>query len=151
MLASLGCSNSSSPSAVHKYEEWLTAQSRQPRGTGTLKSPADAVFDIDRRGSPESGLSKVHSRNAPRERRYVYDTQINRLIRAGFSDGLAAVVVPRGRMGYIDESGRFVIPPIFRAANDFDDGVATAELAVATNGRSSLPGAPGFCSIGQDR
>jgi len=44
-----------------------------------------------------------------------------------FSDGLAAVKVG-GRFGYIDKTGRVVIPLQFDSAGEFSDGVAEVEV-----------------------
>jgi len=40
-----------------------------------------------------------------------------------FSDGLASVNV-RGKFGYIDRNGNFVIEPQFDAADSFSEGLA---------------------------
>jgi WG containing repeat len=56
---------------------------------------------------------------------------------AGFSDGLAAVMVD-GRWGYVDESGSMVIAPQFDAAGSFFDGLA------AVGGVGMFDGFDGF-------
>jgi len=121
--------NGDADDLVRKYEEWLKAQSGPPqRGVGTPQSPQDVVFDSDLRAAPERGLSRVHLKNSPEHAYYVYEGQSSRLIDPLFFDGLATVMVSIGRWGYIDESGRFAIEPIFHRANDFDGGVATAQI-----------------------
>ena len=48
-----------------------------------------------------------------------------------FSDGLAAVRLKAyGDFGYIDKSGKFVIEPIFRKAEPFDQGLAVVTFFV---------------------
>jgi hypothetical protein len=128
--------NPATEEAVRKYGKWLGEKLHVPqRGEGAPKRPQDVVFDTNL--APELGLSKVHLRNTPDVISYVYARQVNRLITAAFLDGLAAVLVPVGRWGYIEESGRFAVAPIFRRANDFDGGVATAQIRSA--GRDSKP------------
>jgi hypothetical protein len=125
---------------VYRYESWLSAQSHRYPGVGTPKSPKDVEFLTDRQAAPESGLSKVHLKNTPAENiSYVYARQLNRLVNAVFSDGLAAVPVPVGRWAYIDESGQFAYAPIFHRANDFDHGVATAQLGPDAGERTTIP------------
>lgn len=89
----------------------------------------------------EGGLSKVYLKSFPSRLYYVYGSQTGRLISAAFSDGLAPIVVPVGRWGYIDEPGRWKFAPVFRHANHFDDGVATAQLG--PDAGYSLPAPPG--------
>jgi hypothetical protein len=115
--------------AIHKYEDWLQSQAR-PRNSGTAapERTDEIVFVTDLQREPELGLSKVYLKSSPSRFYYVYNGQTDRLIWAAFSDGLAAIVVPVGRWGYIDESGRWVFAPIFLLANHFDRGVATAQL-----------------------
>ena len=49
-----------------------------------------------------------------------------------FSDGLASVVVHgTGQAGYIDRSGRFVIPPHFNSAKAFSEGLAAVNVGGA--------------------
>jgi hypothetical protein len=43
---------------------------------------------------------------------------------ANFSEGLAAVLGPSGKMGYIDKTGKVVIPPQFLFARPFSEGLA---------------------------
>lgn len=125
---------------VRKYEAWLKTQLPEPHsGVGIPKSSQDVVFVTDLRAAPERGLSKVHLKSAPDSISYVYEHKSNRLIAAAFYDGLAAVMVPIGRWAYIEESGRFAFSPIFRAANNFDHGVATAQLGTAAHGRTPAP------------
>ena len=125
---------------VRKYEAWLKAQLPEPHyGVGTPKSSQEVVFITDLQAAPERGLSKVHLKTTQDRISYVYDRQVNRLINPVFSDGLAAVEVPIGRCAYIEESGRFAFAPIFRRANDFDGGVATAQLGPAARGRTPAP------------
>lgn len=93
------------------------------------------------RQQPERGLSKVYLKSFPSRVYYVYGSQTDRLILAAFSDGLAAVVVPVGRWGYIDESGLWAFAPVFRQANRFDHGVTTAQLGPTAGDQA--PGPPG--------
>jgi hypothetical protein len=147
LLASIACmmagcaprvgANPGIDDVVRKYEAWLKAQLPAPRyGVGAPKSSQEVVFVTDLRAAPERGLSKVHPKTTPELISYVYESQTNRLITAVFSDGLAAVEVPIGRWAYIEESGRFTFAPIFRRANDFDHGVATAQLGPAASGQT---------------
>jgi hypothetical protein len=124
---------------VRKYEAWLKTQlPARHSGVGTPKSSQEVVFVTDLRAAPQRGLSKVHLKSTPERTCYVYERQTNRLITAAFYDGLAAVVVPIGRWGYIEESGRFAFAPIFRKANDFDYGMATAQIGLAAAGQTPL-------------
>ena len=121
-----GCAaHSTAESTIGRYEQWLAAQRPPTLGVGTPRSRGDVVFVTDRRGDQESGLSVVRLRG---QTYYVFDGQVDRLLLPAFSDGLAAVVVPVRRWGYINQTGRFVFKPQFRAANPFDHGVATAFL-----------------------
>ena len=125
---------------ILKYEDWLkTRLPARHSGVGAPKASEEVVFDTDLRDAPERGLSKVHLKSAPGEVSYVYQRQTDRLISAAFCDDLAAIMVPVGRWAYIEESGRFLFAPIFRGANNFDHGVATALLGPAAAGRAPAP------------
>ena len=62
----------------------------------------------------------------------------------GFHQGLAAAAPPDGTIGYIDKTGKWVIPPQFSYANGFADGYAYVK-AVASPDRptSTLQGLEG--------
>ena len=124
-----GCAPHDSP-AVRKYETWLQARWNLPKyAVGTPRASDDIVFITDLRSHPDDGLSKVQLKTSPDRVYYVYANQTNRLITPVFFDALAAVAIPTGRWTYIDSSGRFAYPPLFRYANPFVDGAATAQLA----------------------
>ena len=124
---------------VRNYEAWRQEQMGPPRyGVGTPKSSENVVFVTDLRATPDRGLSKVCFKNAPERIYYVYEGQTNQMISPVFCDGLAAVGVPIGRWAYIGESGRYAFAPIFRRANDFDHGAATAQLGPAARDRTHL-------------
>jgi hypothetical protein len=46
-----------------------------------------------------------------------------------FSDGLACIRFPGGQEGYIDRCGKVAIPPIFRAARHFTEGLAAVKIS----------------------
>jgi hypothetical protein len=128
--AARGASGGSGNDAtIRRYEQWLQSQQRR-MGMAVVspRSPNDVAFVLDRRSSPSSGLSVVRMTFDPNQKYYVFGDQTNRLLDPVFADGRAPVVVPIGRWGYIDAPGRFVYPPEFRAANNFDHGIATALL-----------------------
>ncbi len=137
---SRGHGSSGDTDLVRKYESWLRTQSPKLNpAVGEPKRSEQVVFITDLRATPELGLSKVYLKNGPENIYYVYGDQTNRLISPAFYDGLAAVVVPIGRWGYIEESGRFVFAPVFRKANDFDTGIATALVGPTAGNQFPAP------------
>jgi len=62
-----------------------------------------------------------------------------------FSEGLAAASLPGQRFGYIDKTGRFVMPPIYDDAQPFSCGLALVtgddeedEYYIDKSGRKAL-------------
>lgn len=49
------------------------------------------------------------------------------IVMSSFSEGLAIVQV-KGLLGYMDKSGRMVVPPYFKHAHDFREGLAAVSL-----------------------
>lgn len=124
-----GCARQDNPS-VRNYEQWLQKRFNSPRySVGTPRADEEVVFETDFRSQPDKGLSRVRLKSTPGAASYVYGNQTRSLIQPVFADRLAAVSIPAGRWTYIDTSGQFLVPALFRYANPFVDGVATAQLA----------------------
>ena len=110
------------------FSEDVATVSVFSKGGRYMIDKAGKILFEDRQGAFSEGLCAVHNGYMDRTgRTVIHLVGLDMFSGKKFSEGLAAVKLPRDEWGYIDKTGKFVIPPRYQCAWSFREGLALVQ------------------------